>query len=82
MSTIKQKMLDKAGQIIAGLIYDIHIATGGHAEGFDMKDWQCIEDQLYELKAYVKVRDDIKNGRRIDNGIRETLIDQIMKDEE
>ena len=82
MSTIKQKLIDKAGQIIAGLIYDIHMETGGHTEGFDMLDWQSLEDKLYELKVYVKARDDIKDGRRIDNGVRETLIDQIMEDEE
>lgn len=82
MSTIKQKLIDKAGQIIAGLIYDIHIATGGHTEGFDMLDWQHLEDMLYELKAYVKARDDLKDDRRIDKNIRETLIYQIMEDEE
>ena len=82
MSTIKQKLIDKVNQIIAGIVDEIHIDTDSHAEGLDMLDWLYLENKFHELKQYVQFRVDLKGDRRIDKGIRETLIDQIMKDEE
>lgn len=81
MSTIKQKLLDRAGQIIAGMVYDIHTETGGHTEGLDMSDWHRFEEKLYELKVYVEFRDALLNDERLNSGVREMLIDQIMEEE-
>lgn len=82
MSTLKQKMLDKAGQIIAGIVYDIHIDTGSHTDGFDMSDWLHLEDKLHELKPYVEFRDALRDDQRLNHSVRELIIDQILDEEE